>query len=125
GKENADEVVDESSEYGKGETPEELLSRPPKVDSEVEVLHEKVTKQIIKEGHGQKPSKYSTCFWFPRMGTLVIQSSAARKVKSGQKLFMSGIELRAWAENTEHKFEDTWQEQRPIEMVIGKGIVEV
>lgn len=35
---------------------------PPKVDSEVEVLHEKVTKQIIREGHGQKPSKYSTCF---------------------------------------------------------------
>ncbi|XP_045830312.1 peptidyl-prolyl cis-trans isomerase FKBP42 [Trifolium pratense] len=92
GKENADEVVDESSEYGKGETPEELLSRPPKVDSEVEVLHEKVTKQIIKEGHGQKPSKYSTCFFH----------------------------YRAWAENTEHKFEDTWQEQRPIEMVIGK-----
>jgi hypothetical protein len=61
-KENADEVVDESSEHGKGETPEELLSSPPKVDSEVEVLHEKVTKQIIKEGHGQKPSKYSTCF---------------------------------------------------------------
>lgn len=35
---------------------------PPKVDSEVEILQEKVTKQIIKEGHGQKPSKYSTCF---------------------------------------------------------------
>jgi len=63
---NVDEVIDESSEYAKGETPEELLSSPPKVDSEVEVLHEKVTKQIIKEGHGQKPSKYSTCFckWF-------------------------------------------------------------
>lgn len=35
---------------------------PPKVDTEVEVLHQKVTKQIIKEGHGEKPSKYSTCF---------------------------------------------------------------
>ena len=35
---------------------------PPKVDSEVEVLQEKVTKQIMKEGHGQIPSKYSTCF---------------------------------------------------------------
>ncbi|GAU28574.1 hypothetical protein TSUD_269140 [Trifolium subterraneum] len=81
GKENADEVVDESSEYGKGETPQELLSSPPKVDSEVEVLHEKVTKQIIKEGH---------------------------------------VHYRAWAENTEHKFEDTWQEQRPTEMIIGK-----
>lgn len=62
GQENVDEVVDESSANGKGETPEELVSRPPKVDSEVEVLHEKVTKQIVKEGHGKKPSKYSTCF---------------------------------------------------------------
>lgn len=35
---------------------------PPKVDSEVEVLQEKITKQIIKEGHGQKPTKYATCF---------------------------------------------------------------
>lgn len=35
---------------------------PPKVDSEVEVLHEKVTKQIIKDGHGHKPTKFSTCF---------------------------------------------------------------
>lgn len=35
---------------------------PPKVDSEVEILHEKVTKQIIKEGRGQKPANFSTCF---------------------------------------------------------------
>ncbi|KAM7264088.1 hypothetical protein ACFE04_001771 [Oxalis oulophora] len=65
---------------------------PPKVDSAVELLHEKVTKQIIKEGHGQKPSKYSTCF----------------------------LHYRAWTESTQHKFEDTWQEQQPLEMVIGK-----
>ncbi|KAJ0966300.1 hypothetical protein J5N97_027438 [Dioscorea zingiberensis] len=65
---------------------------PPKVDSEVEVLHEKVTKQIIKEGHGHKPTKFSTCF----------------------------LHYRAWVENTSHKFEDTWQEQRPIELVLGK-----
>ena len=44
-----------------GEPPQDG-NGPPKVDSEVEVLHEKVTKQIIKEGHGQKPSKYATCF---------------------------------------------------------------
>jgi hypothetical protein len=74
GKENADEVVDESSEHGKGETPEELLSSPPKVDSEVEVLHEKVTKQIIKEGHGQKPSKYSTCFYIFDFSCLCISN---------------------------------------------------
>ncbi|GMH27256.1 hypothetical protein Nepgr_029099 [Nepenthes gracilis] len=65
---------------------------PPKVDSEVEILHEKVTKQIIKEGHGQKPSKYSTCF----------------------------VHYRAWTGSTQHKFEDTWQEQRPAELVLGK-----
>jgi hypothetical protein len=35
---------------------------PPKVDSAVEILQEKVTKQVVKEGHGQKPCKYATCF---------------------------------------------------------------
>ncbi|KAM0943649.1 putative peptidylprolyl isomerase [Dioscorea sansibarensis] len=65
---------------------------PPKVDSEVEVLHEKVTKQIIKDGHGHKPTKFSTCF----------------------------LHYRAWVENTSQKFEDTWQEQRPTELVLGK-----
>ncbi|XP_074560727.1 peptidyl-prolyl cis-trans isomerase FKBP42-like [Curcuma longa] len=34
----------------------------PKVKSEVEILHENVKKQIIKEGHGAKPPKLSTCF---------------------------------------------------------------
>lgn len=58
---NENEVITESSAFVKGETALEV-SNPPKVDSEVEILHEKVTKQIIKEGHGQKPSKYSTCF---------------------------------------------------------------
>ncbi|KAH7675388.1 Peptidyl-prolyl cis-trans isomerase Fpr3/Fpr4-like protein [Dioscorea alata] len=65
---------------------------PPKVDSEVEVLHEKVTKQVIKDGHGHKPTKFSTCF----------------------------LHYRAWVENTSQKFEDTWQEQRPTELVLGK-----
>lgn len=44
-----------------GQPPQDSVG-PPKVDSAVEFLHEKVTKQIIKEGHGQKPSKYATCF---------------------------------------------------------------
>ncbi|XP_044491876.1 peptidyl-prolyl cis-trans isomerase FKBP42-like isoform X1 [Mangifera indica] len=67
-------------------------SYPPIVDSKVEVLHDKVTKQIIKEGQGQKPSKYSTCF----------------------------VHYRAWTESTQHKFEDTWHEQQPLEIIIGK-----
>nr|ACU23419.1 unknown [Glycine max] len=92
GQEDENEVITESSAFVKGEPAPEFSSNPPKVDSEVEVLHEKVTKQIIKEGHGQKPSKYSTCFFH----------------------------YRAWAEKSEHKFEDTWLEQRPIEMVLGK-----
>lgn len=62
GQEDENEVITESSAFVKGEPAAEFSSSPPKVDSEVEVLHEKVTKQIIKEGHGQKPSKYSTCF---------------------------------------------------------------
>lgn len=85
------EIVAESAAFVHGESSLDA-SRPPKVDSEVEILHEKVTKQIIKEGHGQKPSKYSTCF----------------------------LHYRAWAEGTQHKFEDTWNEQRPLELVLGK-----
>ncbi|XP_078437287.1 FKBP-type peptidyl-prolyl cis-trans isomerase family protein [Wolffia australiana] len=65
---------------------------PPKVDSEREILHDKVTKQVIKDGHGQKPSNFSTCF----------------------------VHYRAWAESSSHKFEDTWQEQRPLELVLGR-----
>ncbi|GFZ02680.1 FKBP-type peptidyl-prolyl cis-trans isomerase family protein [Actinidia rufa] len=86
------EIVAESASFVHGELPPDG-NGPPKVDSEVEVLHEKVTKQIIKEGHGQKPSKYSTCF----------------------------LHYSAWTESTRHKFEDTWHEQRPLEMVLGKG----
>ncbi|KAM1778304.1 hypothetical protein ACFX13_040420 [Malus domestica] len=33
--------------------PSQDANGPPKVDSKVEILREKVTKQIIKEGHGQ------------------------------------------------------------------------
>lgn len=55
------EIVAETAAFVHGEPPQDA-DGPPKADSEVEILHEKVTKQIIKEGHGQKPSKYSTCF---------------------------------------------------------------
>lgn len=85
------EIVTEDAAFVRSEPPQDG-GGPPKVDSEVEVLHEKVTKQIIKEGHGQKPSKYSTCF----------------------------LHYRAWAETTRHKFDDTWHEQQPLEMVLGK-----
>lgn len=85
------EITTEAASFVHGEPPQDG-SGPPKVDSEVEVLHEKVTKQIIKEGHGQKPSKYSTCF----------------------------LHYRAWTESTQHKFEDTWHEQQLVEMVLGK-----
>ncbi|EEF44615.1 fk506 binding protein, putative [Ricinus communis] len=90
-KDDENEIVAESAAFVH-EDPPQNGDGPPKVDSEVEVLHEKVTKQIIKEGHGQKPAKYSTCF----------------------------LHYRAWTESTQHKFDDTWHEQRPVEMVIGK-----
>ncbi|XP_047337689.1 peptidyl-prolyl cis-trans isomerase FKBP42 [Impatiens glandulifera] len=85
------EIIAEASSVVHGELSQDG-NEIPKVDSAVEVLHEKVTKQIIKEGHGDKPTKYSTCFFH----------------------------YKAWTESTQHKFEDTWQEQRPIEMVLGK-----
>uniref|UniRef100_A0A7N0ZVN3 Uncharacterized protein n=1 Tax=Kalanchoe fedtschenkoi TaxID=63787 RepID=A0A7N0ZVN3_KALFE len=55
------EIVTESTAFVHGEPPQDG-SGPPKVTSETTVLHEKVKKQIIKEGQGQVPSKYSTCF---------------------------------------------------------------
>ncbi|XP_057978609.1 peptidyl-prolyl cis-trans isomerase FKBP42 [Malania oleifera] len=89
--ENESEIVMEKAAFVHG-NPIQDDNDPPKVDSEVEILHEKVTKQLMKEGHGQKPSKYSTCF----------------------------LHYRAWAEGTQHKFEDTWHEQKPVELILGK-----
>lgn len=31
------------------------------------------------------------------------------------------VHYRAWTESTLHKFEDTWNEQKPVELVLGKG----
>lgn len=31
------------------------------------------------------------------------------------------VHYRAWTESTQHKFEDTWHEQQPLELVVGKG----
>uniref|UniRef100_A0A6N2L289 peptidylprolyl isomerase n=2 Tax=Salix viminalis TaxID=40686 RepID=A0A6N2L289_SALVM len=84
-------IVKEQSADAHGDTLQDG-NLPLKVDSAVEILQEKVTKQVVKEGHGQKPTKYATCF----------------------------LHYRAWTESTQHKFEDTWLEQRPFEMVLGK-----
>lgn len=91
GQDSENEIVTEGASFVHGVPPQDGDS-PPKAESEVEVLHEKVTKQIIKEGHGQKPTKYATCF----------------------------VHYKAWTESTQHKFEDTWHEQQPLELVIGK-----
>jgi hypothetical protein len=36
-------------------------------------------------------------------------------------VFSVTVHYRAWVQGSLHKFEDTWQEQHPIELVIGKG----
>jgi len=61
GEDRQNDIATEKAAFVHGE-PIQDGDGSPKVDSEVEVLHEKVTKQIIKAGHGEKPSKYSTCF---------------------------------------------------------------
>jgi hypothetical protein len=67
---------------------------PPQVNTEVQVLQQGVTKQIMKEGHGDAPPpRHSTCF----------------------------VHYRAWTESTMHKFEDTWLEQQPTELHLGHG----
>lgn len=91
GSDETDDITTEGTTFAHTE-PLQEDSGPPKTDSEKEILHEKVTKQIIKEGRGQTPTKYATCF----------------------------LHYRAWVEKTLHKFEDTWVEQRPIELIIGK-----
>lgn len=83
---NAEKITSDNAEV------EEDDMLPPKVNSEVEVLHDKVTKQIIKAGNGNKPSQNSTCF----------------------------LHYKAWAESTMLKFQDTWQEQQPLELVLGR-----
>lgn len=35
--------------------------------------------------------------------------------------FFFPVHYRAWTESTQHKFEDTWQEQQPLELILGKG----
>lgn len=60
-KDDEDEIVVEQAAGVHGD-PVQHGDFPPKVDSAVEILQEKVTKQIVKEGHGQKPCKYATCF---------------------------------------------------------------
>ena len=37
------------------------------------------------------------------------------------KLHCVIVHYRAWTESTLHKFEDTWNEQKPVELVLGKG----
>lgn len=83
---NAEKITSDNAEV------EEDDMLPPKVNSEVEVLHDKVTKQIIRAGNGNKPSQNSTCF----------------------------LHYKAWAESTMLKFQDTWQEQQPLELVLGR-----
>lgn len=86
-----DEITVEDASFAHTEPPQDG-SAPPVVTTDMEVLHDKVKKQVIKEGHGKIPSKFSTCF----------------------------VHYRAWVQSSMHKFEDTWQEQHPVEIVIGK-----
>ncbi|XVF33717.1 hypothetical protein REPUB_Repub17cG0192300 [Reevesia pubescens] len=79
GEDDENEIVTEDTAFVHGEPPQDATG-PPKVDSDVEILHEKVTKQIIKEGHGHKASKYSTCF------CLESSSAALSSAKQGQEL---------------------------------------
>lgn len=71
GQDDENEIITENAAFVRGE-PLQDANGPPKVDSEVEVLQEKVTKQVIKEGHGPKPSKYSTCFCKYRIAANVV-----------------------------------------------------
>jgi hypothetical protein len=60
--ENCDsEITVENTSVVRNEMVQDV-SGPPKVDFPMEALHEKVKKQIIKEGYGKQPSNLCTCF---------------------------------------------------------------
>jgi len=55
------EITVEEASFVHTEPPQDG-SAPPLVSSAMEVLHDKVKKQVIKEGHGKRPLKFATCF---------------------------------------------------------------
>jgi hypothetical protein len=55
------EITVEETSFVHTEPPQDG-SAPPVVTTDMEVLHDKVKKQVIKEGQGKVPSKFSTCF---------------------------------------------------------------
>ncbi|KAF9616108.1 hypothetical protein IFM89_028574 [Coptis chinensis] len=73
----------ENAAFVHGEPSQDDNKSPPRVDSEAIILHEKVTKTIIKEGRGENPSKYSTCF-YPNIDTYVIFGEAKIEDLSSQ-----------------------------------------
>lgn len=56
------------------------------------------------------------------MKRIAADSMITLKYKTNHPFFGSmAVHYKAWTESTQHKFEDTWQEQQPLELVIGKG----
>jgi hypothetical protein len=55
------EITVEEASFVHTEPPQDS-SAPPVATSDMEVLHNKVKKQVIKEGHGKKPIRFATCF---------------------------------------------------------------
>lgn len=70
GQDGENEIVIENAASVHVEPPQDA-NGPPKVNTKAEILHDKVKKQIIKEGHGPIPSKYSTCFCKCQMVCLI------------------------------------------------------
>ncbi|KAJ4833337.1 Peptidyl-prolyl cis-trans isomerase fkbp42 [Turnera subulata] len=105
-KEPESEIVAEEAAFVSGGLPQDG-DGPPKVDCEVEILHEKVTKQTIKEE-----------YIFLDILDLPIHFVSLTSKQTNYICII--VHYRAWSESTQHKFEDTWNEQRPVEVVLGK-----
>ncbi|KAM0878372.1 hypothetical protein ACQ4PT_034920 [Festuca glaucescens] len=77
------EITVEETSYVRTE-PQQDGSVPPVVTTDMEVLHDKVKKQVIKEGQGKVPSKFSTCFGKARSDMTVeerIEAADRRKLE--------------------------------------------
>ncbi|RLN30326.1 peptidyl-prolyl cis-trans isomerase FKBP42-like [Panicum miliaceum] len=78
------EITVEEASFVHTEPPQDG-SAPPVVSSDMEVLHDKVKKQVIKEGHGKRPLKFATCFEKKEMSGLGI---GVGNMKSGERALL-------------------------------------
>jgi hypothetical protein len=70
-----DEITVEETSFVHTEPPQDGTA-PPVVTSDMEVLNDKVKKQVIKEGHGKKPSRLPHALFTIEHGFKVLRTNS-------------------------------------------------